>query len=69
MKKGWKIALDVTQIVSAIGTIAAVVVTPWLTYASRRPKARIELSAHRQLFTSARASEGRLTEELEKFAG
>lgn len=59
-KDAWDVAVAIAQIVSAIGTMAAVGVTLWLTYASRKPKVRIELATHQHLFKAARASEGRL---------
>ncbi|CAG9250728.1 hypothetical protein [Paraburkholderia caribensis] len=59
-KDVWDIAVDIAQILSAIGTCGAVIVSLWLASQGRRPKARIVLETHKPFYQSAIASEARL---------
>ncbi|WP_157652513.1 hypothetical protein [Burkholderia ubonensis] len=59
-KDAWAIAVDVAQILSAVGTCGAVIVSLWLASQGSRPKARIVLEVHQPFYASAVPSDGRL---------
>lgn len=61
MDKGvWDIAVNVAQILSAVGTCGAVVVSLWLASQGRRPRVRLVLDVRKPFYTSAIPSDGRL---------